>query len=248
MAFPPRKDIAAVLTGHHEGDIKAVPGATLSPEQWPAEWLEVHYKDYSRLGPTIALEVGTSPDVTLADALARRCSAERFDGKPLSVGMVETALNNAVRERRPESGTSRAYPSAGALYPVEIYLLCTAVAPLESGVYHYRADRHELTLLFAEPKLGETMARIHGQDIGSPSMMIALSASLQRNSDKYGARGYRFALLEMGACAFGLDLALTTEGMRTRWIGGFDDACLAEFLGISVDQELELPTLLLAAG
>jgi SagB-type dehydrogenase family enzyme len=166
----------------------------------------------------------------------------------IKLDVLSAALGQAVAERRPESATGRAYPSAGALYPVDVYLLSVNVATLESGVYHYRPDRHDLTLLFPEDDLADVVKRMHGQDIGDPPLMFAFAASLQRSSHKYGARSYRFALLEMGACAFALDLALGAAGLRTRWIGGFVDARLAQLLGISVDQELELPTLLLAAG
>lgn len=248
MALPPDQNLAAVLQGHHDGDVVVAPGSALPPEHWPAEWLEVRYKDYPRLGPTVLLEVRAMPAATLGEALGRRRSADRFDGDVISVEAISSALANAVRERQPDRSTSRAYPSAGALYPVEVYLLCAKVDPLKAGVYHYRADRHELTLLFPKDDLGEALAEIHGQDLGRPAIMFAFSASLQRNSDKYGARGHRFALLETGACAFALDLALNAAGLRTRWIGGFADAALAQLIGISVDQELELPTLLLAAG
>jgi SagB-type dehydrogenase family enzyme len=248
MVLISNEQLAGVLRTHHSGDVTFNEGISFPSQVWPAEWLEVQYKEYPRLGPTVALNESSVPEMVLGQALALRRSVGQFSGGPVQVDTLSAALNCAVRERQGGHAVSRPYPSAGALYPVETYLLSVNAAPLEGGIYHYRADRHDLTLLFRQDRLGDLVAQIHGQDFGQPAAIFAFTAAIQRNSNKYGARGYRFALLEMGACAFGLDLALVASGLQTRWIGGFADGKMASLLGVSADQELELPTLLLAAG
>jgi len=119
----------------------------------------------------------------------------------------------------------RSSPSAGALYPAEIYIGVRRVADVEPGIYHYNVPNHEIELL-NQGDPSEKLYEICCQQeyVHSASMIVLISAVLPRTKLKYGERGYRYALLDIGhlgqniylSCA-ALDLAIMTT------CGFFDD-------------------------
>ncbi len=119
----------------------------------------------------------------------------------------------------------RSAPSAGALYPAEIYIAVRKVSGVEPGIYHYNVPNHEIELMIpGDPT--EQMYEVCCQQefVHKTSIVIIMSSVLQRTKLKYGERGYRYALLDIGhlgqniylSCA-SLDLAIMTT------CGFFDD-------------------------
>ena len=125
----------------------------------------------------------------------------------------------------------RSVPSAGALYPTEIYLACSSVRGLGDGVYHY------------EPLQGR-LHRIRGEapfpDRGDPVVRFFLSAVIFRSAWKYRARSYRYHLLDTGHAVESLVLALAALG-RPATVGlDFDDDRLNRLLGLDTAREVAL--------
>jgi SagB-type dehydrogenase family enzyme len=133
----------------------------------------------------------------------------------------------------PRSGT---VPSAGALYPLIVHVLLRApLAPAAAGLWWHdpRTLRlHRLgpgcadagALFVPEPSCAALLAR--------EQPIVFVSADLARPSRKYGARAYRYALLEAGAAMQAASLAATELGLPLRVIGGIDDAAVHRFLGL----------------
>jgi SagB-type dehydrogenase family enzyme len=119
----------------------------------------------------------------------------------------------------------RSAPSAGALYPAEVYIAIRKVSGVEPGIYHYNVPNHEIELMVPGDPTEPIYEVCCGQEfVRKTSIVILMSGVLQRTKLKYGERGYRYALLDIGhlgqniylACA-SLELAIMTT------CGFFDD-------------------------
>jgi SagB-type dehydrogenase family enzyme len=132
----------------------------------------------------------------------------------------------------------RAAPSAGALYPGEIYLGVRAVDGLGAGIYHYEVPDHSLARLDSGDP-GDRLARVCcGQEYARQAAVVVLiSAVLQRTTRKYGDRGYRYVLLDIGHLAQNLCLICSALGLSIVTTCGFYDEEAAELLGIDGRDE-----------
>ena len=146
----------------------------------------------------------------------------------------------------PRSGT---VPSAGALYPLALHLLLRAPADeAEPGLWWSDPATGELH------RVGEAPADVLPLFVAEPALeallaasrpIIFVSADLARPSRKYGARGYRYALLEAGAAMQNASLAATERGLPLRAIGGIDDRAVHRLLAL---PETAVALLALLAG
>ena len=127
----------------------------------------------------------------------------------------------------------KASPSAGALYPLELYCYSQCVEGMTTGLYHYDSVRHGLAIVRAgdaRELLGRSM--IQTSIPYECSILVFVTAVFERSIFKYGDRGYRFVLLEAGHVAQNIDLVAIGLGLGSINIGGFFDRRVDEFLGI----------------
>ena len=118
----------------------------------------------------------------------------------------------------------RSAPSGGALYPAELYLGIRRVTGVEPGVYHYNVPNHELELLI-HGDLTEDLSRICGRQdyVSKAAVVILISAVFQRTKRKYGDRGYRYTLLDVGHLGQNIYLACSALGLSVMTTCGFFD-------------------------
>lgn len=126
----------------------------------------------------------------------------------------------------------RAFPSAGGLYPLEVYVLAESVDGLERGVHCYNADDHTLSRVGPLPAWDAYRAALTFECVGVPQVVFVFALLGDDLVDKYGARGGRFALLEVGHAAQNLALRVTAEGLAGCEIGGTLDTELRTLLDI----------------
>jgi SagB-type dehydrogenase family enzyme len=141
----------------------------------------------------------------------------------------------------------RAAPSAGALYPIETYLVIHRLADLEPGLYHYALPDQQLEQL----RTGDLRQEIVQQGLmqeflGQANLVLVFTAVLQRLRWKYQERSYRYALLEAGHLGQNLYLAATSMGLGACAVGAFLDDGLNAMLGL--DGQEEAAVYMLAAG
>lgn len=167
-------------------------------------------------------------------ALRRRRSARPAEGA-FPLRELGTLLQ-AMHGRRADG--SRAQPSAGALHPLEAYVLARAVGGLPDGCYHHDIIGHGLEPLgqpasaapwFVEPGAFEQAAAL-----------VVLTAVMPRLEVKYGERAYRFALLEAGHAAQNLLLAAAARGLAATPVGGYFDDHVHDALGLDGVEEIAL--------
>jgi SagB-type dehydrogenase family enzyme len=206
----------------------------LPPKEYPGA---LHY----------ALPAPRRPDATLAEALRARLSCRRFAETGLSLETLATVLHAGYGvQQQMELGSLefplRPVPSAGALYPLELYLLAREVDGLEAGVYHYEIFTHELEeirLVPLPPRFVEYL--FMGQFyVGRAAAIVVMTAVVHRSLRKYGDRGYRYVLFEAGHVAQNLNLMGAACGLGSLNLGGFFDHDLAALLEVPLESEIPL--------
>jgi SagB-type dehydrogenase family enzyme len=186
---------------------------------------------------TIALPDPCLPESSLELALTRRRSVRHFSSDPLSLPIVSALLAGAYGVTHPateESPPLRTAPSAGALYPLELYVLARRITGVERGVYHYDPLTHRLErhVQDVNPAV-ELAAFTNPNEVESAALVIVIAASFWRSRVKYGLRAYRFTLLEAGHVTQNLLLTATATGLGAFAVGGFFDDRLDALLGLN---------------
>ncbi|APR74878.1 TOMM biosynthesis dehydrogenase protein B [Minicystis rosea] len=182
-------------------------------------------------------------EMSLGTALERRRSIREYALGPLPLEVLGRLLHTSygvrgLREMDGEWSFHRPAPSAGARYPLELYVATQAVESLADGIYHYDARGHALELMrpgLAQPAL---MDLTLGQEmVRDTNLVIVVTAIRDRTLWKYGQRGYRHVLLDAGHVGENLYLVATALGLGPTGIGGFYDAELAALLKLPEDEE-----------
>lgn len=132
----------------------------------------------------------------------------------------------------------RTVPSAGGLFPLEMYLFIQRVQGLDDGLYRYDVVAHSLQQLHCGnlfPAL-EPMFYTYAF-MKDANLVLAMSASFLRTQKKYGPRGYRYILMEAGHVAQNLSLRAMELGLATLCMGGFVDSQLNALLSLQPLEE-----------
>ena len=194
-------------------------------------------------GQAVALPRST-PDSSLLSALHSRRSSRAFERRTLRLETLARILENACGclELRDFAGEWLSYarpsPSAGALYPLEVYLALQSVENLLDGLYHYDNGVHCLRRLPTKLPFSDLTRLLLEQDfLREANAVFFLAAVFERTLRKYGPRGYRYVLLEAGHAAQNICLLATEAGLGTVCLGGFYDRKLNRHLGLDVQKE-----------
>ena len=172
--------------------------------------------------------------VSVEKSLAQRRSVRKYAEQPLTLAEVSQLLWAAYGITRPVPdmpqlrGGIRTAPSAGALYPLELYVVAGNVTELVPGVYRYRPETHDLLLVAAGDKRQALFEAAGGQtSVKSAPASIVYSAVFSRTTGKYGTRGReRYVCMDLGHSAENVYLQCASLGLGTCAIGAFDDAKL----------------------
>ena len=135
----------------------------------------------------------------------------------------------------------RAVPSAGALYPIETYVLANRVDDLLPGIYHYDVQRAELVLL-KEGNFGPEAARAGlGQEIlGDAAAVFIWTAVVERSKWKYRQRAYRYIYMDAGHIGQNLYLAATALNLGCCTVGAFFDEEVDRLIGVDGNEEISV--------
>ena len=186
------------------------------------------------------------PSCAVAPGLRARRSAHEFNGQPLALSTLAALLEAGYGVTAPGR---RTVPSAGALYPLELYPAIVRVDGVEPGVFHFDPPRHVLEVVRAG-EIGETLEATSplAGFLEGVSAVVFVTAVFWRSRFKYGPRGYRFALLEAGHVAQNMLLAATELGVAALPLGGFYDARAEALLGVDGVDEAVLYAIALGGG
>jgi len=142
----------------------------------------------------------------------------------------------------------RAAPSAGALYPLDIYVIVgeKGVEGMEPGVYHYLPDGHSISPISKGDCRKEIASASLWQTwMAKAPVLFVITAEYKRIMGKYGERGIRYALIEVGHVAQSLFLQAEALGLGTGIVGAFHDEEVSKAISILPQHE---PLLIMPVG
>jgi SagB-type dehydrogenase family enzyme len=218
--------------------------------KYTRENLPQHYLDWSKKPKTYKIYENAISKITLPppefnerikfwNILVRRHSTRNFSKKPISLMNLSLLLYGMEGLTRIFTQFSyRITPSAGGLYPIEIYPVINNVEGLKKGVYHYNIPEHSLELLklgdfssgVAEGCLGQKMAY-------NSAVNFIFTAIIERSKWKYLQRCYRYIYLDCGHIGQNFYLVAEALGLGACTIGAIFDDELNDILDIDGKNE-----------
>jgi SagB-type dehydrogenase family enzyme len=163
---------------------------------------------------------------SVEEAISKRRSVRRYSSRRLTnreMGQLLWACQG-ITDRR----GLRAAPSAGALYPLEIYIL------IENGIYRYLPKGHELQRISNKNLKKKLTSAAWGQRfVEEAPLNIIICAVYERVTSRYGERGIKYTDIEAGHAAENIHLQAVSLGMDSCSVGAFDDAALSKVLSLS---------------
>lgn len=182
--------------------------------------------------------------VSQVAAVARgRQSCRHYAARTMSLATASTLLQACygVTELRHETVSwarwGRVVPSAGGLYPLEVYVATHSVEGVPDGVFRYEPVEGYLSSLSPCRRDDVEQAMFSPEFIANANMLVVMSGTFAATQKKYGPRGYRYMLIEAGHAAQNLCLTASELGCATLCLGGFDDELLNRTLGLRALEE-----------
>lgn len=193
-------------------------------------------------------------NVSLEEALLQRRSVREYSDEALTLHQVSQLLwaaygitQQAVNGPDFLRGGFRTAPSAGALYPLEFYLVVGNIEGLDPGIYKYNSEIHGLTKEFdGDTRKDVCDAALQQEMFEKAPATIVITAEVARTTGKYGARGREhYVWLEAGHSAQNICLQCVSLDLGTCTVGAFDDEKIMRVLNLPREEE---PIYLLSVG
>ena len=170
--------------------------------------------------------------MSLEEAIARRKSVRHFTSESISRSQLSQILwvtqgKIDARSRR------RTVPSAGATYPLEIFVVCgqNSIEEIDEGIYNYKIDSHSLGLHHkGDVRFELARAALAQEFIYQAPVDIVICAEYERTLRRYGSRGERYVHMEVGHAGQNIYLQATALDLATVAVGAFDDEQVSEVL------------------
>lgn len=177
-------------------------------------------------------EPTTDGDISLEKALTLRRSVRSYSNDALSLKEISQLLWSAQGITN-ERGF-RTAPSAGATFPLEMFVVANNVNGLSKGVYHYSPFENTLDLIHLNDISAELMLASHSQSmIAESAAVIVFGAVFKRTTDRYGERGIRYVYNEIGHASQNLHLQAAAMDLGTVVIGAYRDEEVEEILDLN---------------
>jgi SagB-type dehydrogenase family enzyme len=175
-------------------------------------------------------------ELSVEGALLRRRSVREFREEPLTIAEVSQLLWCA--QGVTGSAGERTAASAGALYPLESYLVAGNIQGISKGIWKYHPHKHEASRLVAGDKRAQlSRAALHQTFIETAPMVLVFAAVYERTTSKYGDRGIRYVHMEVGHVAQNVYLQAAALDLGTVAVGAFDDKRAKELLHIAGEEQ-----------
>ena len=186
-------------------------------------------------------------NVSVEQAIKQRRTIRRYASRALTADQLSQMLWAAggITENK---GYKRAAPSAGALYPMDLYVVAGegGVASLEAGIYHYEPGKHGLSpAAQGDMRSLVAQASLSQMWMANAPLCMVITAEYSRVMGKYGRRGIRYAMIEAGHMGQNIFLQARALGLDAGIVGAFDDNTLIKVMGIPTAHE---PLLVMPVG
>jgi SagB-type dehydrogenase family enzyme len=172
-----------------------------------------------------------SSKTSVEEAVSERRSVREYGKDSLSIKEISQLLWAAQGITARWGG--RTAPSAGALYPLEIYVVVGEVKGLKPGLYHYDPQKHSITeKVDGDLRQKLTQASLYQDEIDRAPATFVITAVYERTMKKYKERGIRYVHMEVGAAGENIYLQAETLNLGTVFIGAFEDEKVKKVLEI----------------
>jgi SagB-type dehydrogenase family enzyme len=176
-------------------------------------------------------------EMSVEEAIQKRRSIRDYLDKPLKLEHLSQILWAAQGITDPVR-KFRSAPSAGATYPLEVYVVVKNVEGLKAGVYHYNPDNHSLKLV----KEGDYSYELYKACVNQECVLkaqanIVITAVYERTTSRYGERGIRYVHMEAGHVGQNIYLQATALGIGAVGIGAFYDERVEEIVGAKPNEK-----------
>jgi SagB-type dehydrogenase family enzyme len=197
------------------------------------------YKEYPQAEKIELPAFEPAKAMSLDKTLRQRKSIRDYQDRAISKGQLAYLLWASTGIQRVEDGYEfRTAPSAGALYPIETYVIVNNVKLLEPGAYHYAIQSHQLELLEQRDLRRQIAAAALGQGMCATAPVVFIwTAIFERCKWKYGQRAYRYIYLDAGHIAENLALTAVSLNLGTCEIGALYDDHVNAIIGIDGTKE-----------
>jgi SagB-type dehydrogenase family enzyme len=222
--------------------------AVLSPpehEPGANDERELNEAENMELGDRLKLpEPRYTSNTSVETALAQRRSVRAYSGENLTLDELSQLLWAAQGITEPWGG--RTAPSAGALYPLDLYVVIGTVTGLDTGIYRYRPANHELEKMKEGDVRAELAdAALNQGFIGDAAIDLVFFGVFNRTTVKYREWGIRYVYMEAGHAAQNVYLQAESLDLGTVTIGAFDDSAVQQIVGV---QEQGRPLYIMPVG
>ncbi len=168
--------------------------------------------------------------LSVEEAIVSRRTVRSFAKRPLSLDEFSQLLWSAYGITE---GFKRTVPSAGALYPMDIYAAVGLVNDVKAGIYHYIPEEHGISLILKGDMRGKIAeASLFQMWMADAPVLFIITVEYHRITIKYGERGIRYALMEAGHIAQNLFLQAEALGLGAGIVGAFHDDKLLKITDI----------------
>lgn len=194
------------------------------------------------VGDAYELPQPVNTNRSIEECMTLRRSVRAFSDDTLTPQQVSNLLWAAQGITDTNRGL-RTVPSAGATYPLEVYLM----AP--QGIFYYEPQVHSLTVLRLKDDRLELAKSCYSQPwVAKAQVSIVLCAVPERTSARYGDRAMRYILLEAGHAAQNILLEASAMDLGGVPIGAFDDKKVSALLGLDTVKENTIPLYIISIG
>lgn len=186
-------------------------------------------------------------DVSLERAIHKRRTVRSFDRKALALKQLSQLLW-AAQGITETGGFKRAAPSAGALYPMDVYAVVgrDCIEKLDPGVHHYSPADHALSLVQEGDRRRDVAeASLWQMWMADAPLTLVITAEYSRIMVKYRQRGIRYAMIEAGHIGQNIFLECQGMGLEAGIVGAFEDEKVVQVMGIKRTHE---PLLIMPVG
>ena len=172
----------------------------------------------------------TTGEMPVEAAIEARRSIRAFTDQPLTaeqIGQLAWAAQGITDEAR----GLRAPPSAGATYPLEVYLVTA------EGVGRYLPQQHALQMTISGDMRGQLAQAALGQGfVATAPLVVAVAGVYERTAGRYGPRAERYVHMEVGHLGQNVHLQAVALGLGSVPVGAFDDDTVAQVLNLPADH------------
>jgi SagB-type dehydrogenase family enzyme len=186
---------------------------------------------------------------SVEEALKARRTHRSFQSRPLTLKQFSQILWGAYGVTAQKYGSFlKTAPSAGALYPLDIYGVVGegGVETLAPGIYHFRPENHAVELI----KQGDLRAEVARQALqqmwmAKAPLMLVITGEYSRSSIKYGPRGVTYTHIEAGHVGQNIFLQAEAIGLKAGIVGAFNNQQIIRAMGLSTSHD---PLLIMPVG